>query len=276
MKETAKKKFKAIIKDISTVISWTIFVILILCAIFLIYYYVATKVYATKGEGYEPEISLYTIISPSMVPNINVYDVVVDKKVNNPQDIKINDIITFNSDQFTGQTISVTHRVVEILVDANGNYSYSTKGDNNFVKDSYPTPYNKITGKVAFKIPQLGRIQFFLASKAGWLLIVVVPALYIILKDLLKIFKLSGLSKKFKNNKLFMPIRRKRLLLPLKGYTDEFGNKKKPTFKDLFPFTIDNSQQTEVPKVEIKKDKQSLTDIYDELERLEKEEDNKN
>ena len=34
------------------------------------------------GKKYEPLISLYTIVSPSMEPNIRVYDVIITKKAN--------------------------------------------------------------------------------------------------------------------------------------------------------------------------------------------------
>ena len=70
-----KGLFGQIIYLLSTIISWTIFALLVICAILLVYYFIATKIYAKKGSGYEPKFSLYTIISPSMVPNIKVYDV---------------------------------------------------------------------------------------------------------------------------------------------------------------------------------------------------------
>jgi len=53
----------------------------------LVYYFVAVRIYAAKGSGHEPKFSLYTIITPSMTPNINVYDVVVDVKVDMPENI---------------------------------------------------------------------------------------------------------------------------------------------------------------------------------------------
>jgi signal peptidase I len=274
MDSDSKRKLRLIFKDISTVVSWTVFALLIVCAAFLVFYYVSVQIYAKKGAGYEPMISLYTIISPSMVPNINVYDVVVDKKIDNPSQIKVNDIITFNSDEFTGQTISVTHRVVEIVVDENGVYKFSTKGDNNFVKDPSTITFDHITGKVIFKIPQLGRVQFFLASKAGWLIAVVIPALYVIIKDIFKIIKISGIKEKHKNSKLFMPIRKKRLMLPLKGYTDENGVYKKATFKDLFPFTFDNNENDLPKSKNINTQDVPLSEIYKELDEIEKQ--NKN
>lgn len=194
MDTKVKKKlsFKEIAKFISTLISWTIFVLLLICAFFLVYYFIAIKRYETKGSGYEPKFSLYTIISPSMTPNINVYDVVVDLKVENPEDIKIGDVITFYSDLPGVKNGTVTHRVIAINKDAEGNYNYRTKGDYNLVDDGVDVPFYKIVGKVSFRIPQLGRIQFFVASKLGWIMVVLIPALYVIVKDILKIIKLKS------------------------------------------------------------------------------------
>lgn len=185
---------KGVFKFIANVISWTSLVILILLALFLAYYTISTKLYAAKGEKFEPFISLYTIVSGSMEPNINIYDVVVSKKVNSPDEIKVGDVITFVSTSSISKGMTVTHRVVEIVKTENG-VAYKTKGDNNLSPDSAPAEYNNLIGKVIIHIPQLGRAQEFLAKKGGWLIVILIPALFIIISDILKIFKLAGVKK---------------------------------------------------------------------------------
>ena len=201
--------FRDILKLISTIISWTVFVLLLIVAALLLYYFVATRIYASKGSGYEPKFGLYTIISGSMTPNINVYDVVVDVRVDNPEDIEIGDVITFYSDdpQVGGGTI--THRVISIVKDENGEYSYQTKGDYNLIEDDSLVPFNKIVGKVALRIPQLGRVQFFLASSMGWLTIIMAIALLIIFNSFRKLYKLKQEQKGYvkKEPKYFVKIR---------------------------------------------------------------------
>lgn len=191
MNSEAKQKitFREILKLVSTIISWTVFALLVICAAFLIYYFVATKVFVYFGSKYEPKFSLYTIISPSMVPNINVYDVVIDVRVDDPEDIEIGDVITFYSDSPELRGGTITHRVISVIKDKDGNYSYQTKGDNNLIEDSSTVPFEKIVGKVSLRIPQLGRVQFFLASSYGWLILLMIPALYIIFKDINRIIK---------------------------------------------------------------------------------------
>lgn len=188
-------RFKQIMKFIANAISWTVLVILVLIAAFLLYYYIANKIYSSKGEKYEPAVGLYTIVSPSMTPNLNVYDVIIDVKVKNPTDIKVGDVITFVSNSSISKGLTITHRVVAIVETANG-LEFKTQGDNNLTPDSTTVPFDNILGKVLFHIPQLGRVQHFLSSSYGWLLIVVIPALLIIISDVLKILKLSGAKKK--------------------------------------------------------------------------------
>ncbi len=183
-----------VIKIISKILSWALFVILLIAAVFLIYYYIATKIYAAKGAGHEPKFSIYTIISPSMTPNINVYDAVINARVDNPEDIEVGDVITFISTSLLTPGTTITHRVVAITTDSDGKVCYTTKGDYNPVEDQACAKFSNVLGKVIFKIPQLGRVQFFLASRFGWLICILIPACYIIIRDILRILKLTDIK----------------------------------------------------------------------------------
>ncbi len=271
LKKSYDKTLKSPLKFISTIISWTVFTLLVLCAAFLIYYYVSTKIYSSKGQGYEPAISLYTIISQSMSPNIEVYDVVIVQKVKSPEDIKVGDVISFNSTDFQmGKKISVTHRVIEVMIDAQGKYKYTTKGDNNFIKDAKPVSYESIMGKVSIKLPQLGRIQFFLASSSGWLLVIVLPALYIIIKDIIKILRVSGIAKKIPPNSRLFPLFNKPLLLPYKGILKPV--RKRPEYVKEKDKTLKSnlSKKSKESKETIKKEEISLSKIFEDLKNISK------
>ena len=189
MKKT-RVTYKTIFSYLSTVITWTIFVILISCALFLAYYYVSVRIYAAKGEAYAPKFSIYTIVSPSMVPKIKVYDVIINFKVDSPTDIKVGDVITFKSTSSMTYGMTITHRVKDIQI-VNGEYQFITKGDNNAIADLAPAEYSNVIGRATIKIPQLGRVQFFVASKFGWLVVVILPAFYVILKDIIKLIRIS-------------------------------------------------------------------------------------
>lgn len=204
-KETNLSTFKKMIKIlnyIGKILSYASIILLVLIGAFLVYYLI-TMQKAKTDETYKPQISLYTIISGSMEPAIHVYDVVVNVATKSPEDIKIGDVITFISSSSISNGLTVTHRVQDIRI-INGEYEFVTKGDYNPVADTNTAKYSNVIGKVAFKIPQLGRVQFLVASKAGWFIVVLLPAMGVIIYDVIKLIKLLGTkatSDKVKKNK---------------------------------------------------------------------------
>ena len=198
---------KSIFRMIADIISWTIFALLMLLAAFLIYYVIATNIYARKGERFRPIVSLYTIISGSMLPTIKVYDVVVNLKIDDPVKLKEGDVITFISQSKINYGETITHRINKITYN-NGTYYFTTKGDNNLVPDETPVEFNNIIGKVVLKIPQLGQAQFFLHKQGSKLFLVLIPSFGILIYDLLKMLNLFDTKKKVdksletKDNKL--------------------------------------------------------------------------
>lgn len=187
--------FKMILKYISTIISWTIFVLLSIVGILLLYYFVSSRLYVTKGDQYEPAFSIYTIVSGSMEPTIKVYDVIINTKID-ADDVKVNDVITFTSTSSNTAGMTITHRVIGVKTLDDGTSCFVTRGDNNTNEDNSCVAEKNIIGKVNAVIPQLGRIQFFLASKFGWVFVILIPALYILLKDMYKLLKKSMENKK--------------------------------------------------------------------------------
>lgn len=199
-KDETHYNLKGLFKYISTVVSWTIFVLLVIVGILLIYYYISVRLYATKGEKYEPKFSVYTIVSQSMEPTINVYDVIINTRVDDIKDVKVNDVVTFISTWQVTQGMTITHRVVGTKTLDDGSTCLITRGDNNTQEDETCVKENNIIGVTKAVIPGLGKIQFFLSSKMGWLFLILIPALYIIVKDILKIFKLSKEIKEENND----------------------------------------------------------------------------
>ena len=193
MEEDRKTKRKRTFKLFSKIISYTLIVVLMVVASFFITYVVCGKV--AEKEGKNPPFGLYTVISPSMTPNIDVYDVVFVKSTSE-EDLKVDDVITFySSNAFFGNT-PITHRIVEILDIPNNGTMYRVKGDANESADSEKVIPSNIIGKVIFKIPKLGKLQFFLASKKGWLLAILIPAVSIIIYDIFKLIRLINIKNK--------------------------------------------------------------------------------
>lgn len=199
MREKIKNnKVLQVINKILKIISWIVLILLLILAGFLIYYVIMAKEAEKKGADYKPPMALYTIISPSMVPNINVYDVVFNVKVDDPNELEVGDIITFVSSDSYMKGMIITHRIVDKYV-TNEGVQFKTKGDANVEADSSLVLEENVIGKVLFKIPQLGRVQFFLSSKSGWFIAILIPALAVIAYDIFKLFRLLVLKKQLKN-----------------------------------------------------------------------------
>ena len=93
-----------------------------------------------------------TIGSGSMSPKIEKGDIVILKKVKKSELKTINkgDVLVYNHDDKI-----IVHRVVEVL-NANGQTSFITKGDNNDTKDSWVIKEDEVIGTVKLKIKYLG------------------------------------------------------------------------------------------------------------------------
>ena len=176
-----------LLKRLARAISNLIFYILLAIIILLIVYVIVINVYRKQDRLGEIPINFYTILTTSMVPEIQAGDIIITYK--NKNDIyKDKDVITFVSQSNMTKGVTITHRIIrtEIL---NGKYYYYTKGDANNTADSSPVPSENVVGKVLLKIPKAGYLQQFMVSKFGWLVVVVLPCMAIIIYDVIKIFK---------------------------------------------------------------------------------------
>ena len=181
-----------IFRYIVSVISYAIFIFLMLIGGMLLLYIADIKIRAAKGDYSAPMFNAYVVLSGSMVPNIMIKDVVVTKKIPE-EELEVGDIITFISPDQRFGGISVTHRIIDKIYDEEaGVYKYRTQGDANNVADSVPVPNANILGKVILKIPKLGYIQDILSSKGGLIILVLLPCLVILSYDIMKILKRVG------------------------------------------------------------------------------------
>ena len=187
-----KEGITKFINSILKVLSYFALVLLFIVAVILVFYILTNQI--ARMNKTQPIVGLYTIVSPSMEPTINVYDVILEFKVEEEKDLEIGDIITFYSDVLDTGGYTVTHRIKDIK-EIDGEKCYITKGDNNQSEDDGCTTFDDIVGKVEYVIPKLGKVQFFLSSKIGWICVILIPALGIIIMDLIKINKIVKIKK---------------------------------------------------------------------------------
>ena len=190
------KGFKVVLSKVMNFLSYICLVILFFIAAFLLYFIISNQLAKTTGS--KPLISLYTIVSPSMEPTIMVYDVIIDTRVTKDENLKIGDIITFYSNTIDTGGYTVTHRIEDIY-ESNGIKYYTTKGDNNIDADSGIITIDNIVGKCRFIIPSIGKMQMFITSRAGWVLIILIPALGIIIIDIKKLIKIFRIKEQIED-----------------------------------------------------------------------------
>ena len=111
---------------------------------------------------------------------------------------KVGDIITFGKD--TKTEVPTTHRIIGDKV-IDGVLIYTTKGDANEDKDTKEVRKDEIIGKTIFSVPYLGYIMDFAKKPLGFILLVGLPALYIVYDEVAKIVaEVKKLRKKNESN----------------------------------------------------------------------------
>lgn len=180
------------IRFIINVISYALFIWLLLIGLLLLVYIGDIKIRAMKGDFSPPAYNAYVVLTGSMIPEILPNDVVVTKK-REAKDLKEEDIITFISSDSRLSGIIVTHRIKKVFYDATTNkYSYQTKGDNNNTVDFTLAEEDNVIGEVILKIPKLGYVQTLLASKGILIIVILIPCLIVLSYDIVKLGKNIG------------------------------------------------------------------------------------
>ena len=110
------KKKENLFKYIVSVLSYAVFIWLLLIGGTLLLYVADIKIRAMKGDNSPPVFNAYVVMSGSMLPQIKIKDIVVTKRV--PEErLKVEDVITFISPDERLGGITITHRIKEKFYD---------------------------------------------------------------------------------------------------------------------------------------------------------------
>lgn len=179
---------------VTKIFLYVLFLLLVIFFLLFIFYFVDLLYNIKSGEDKPPLFDAYIIVSPSMVPNINVQDAIIIGRTD-PNDLKQGDIISYlaTDSYYSGKVI--THRIIGIE-DVNGELLFRTKGDNNNVADGVLVNEDNVYGKVLFRIPFLGYVRQFLSTYFGWILCIALPILYLIMTEVVRVRKMLSNRKK--------------------------------------------------------------------------------
>lgn len=170
MEKLKKNKFVRVLLTIKNVICWAMIVCLALLIVTMIY---------TRIKGEVPSVFGYSILrvsSGSMEPELMVGDVILDKNVDDVQNLKVGDVITYEgSGELSGML--VTHKVIKAPYQSeDGTYYLQTKGVANEVADKEISA-DRVVSIMVCKIPQLDALYNLFLSPWGLLIFIVLIVL---------------------------------------------------------------------------------------------------
>lgn len=125
------------------------------------------------------ENPFYVVSSGSMIPNLNIFDVIVVQGNIVFDHIKVGDIIVFNRPN--GHDKVIVHRVAEIL--NKDPLIIRTKGDANpgsIPGTDFPITKNDYIGKVVYVVPQIGYITRILTPPINYIIIAVIVGIMLV------------------------------------------------------------------------------------------------
>ena len=201
IREVSKKqsfidKAKMTCKTMSRGFVLALIVFCLIVFTYLIIYFGDQYFGSKSGDSKLPIYSAYVIVSPSMVPTINVNDGVVVQRVDKQGNLNIGDIITFSSKDIRYSGLTITHRIVGKQTIQNGSLVYRTKGDNNKSEDSSLVSFGDIYGKVLFRVPSVGVLYNFITNPFGFIISIIIPIIVILVINVVKVKQLVDEERK--------------------------------------------------------------------------------
>lgn len=183
----------------------------------------------------------YVVASGSMIPVLEVYDVLIVQGHVPFEDIEVGDIIVFNRP--SGHDRVIVHRVASIIDD--DPKTIRTKGDANPASipgTDFPITKEEYIGKVAYVIPQVGYVTQLLKPPINYVIIVIVIGIMVV-KQMTK-------KKNEKELSLQDPFKKSDTNIESSAYIPELDNLE----KDKVYSNHNNDSSTESEKQDSEKD----------------------
>lgn len=121
---------------------------------------------------------MFTVITGSMEPRYVVGDVLISKNVE-PSTIKVGDAISYKGKVGSFRDKVITHEVIGIETDENGDYLFRAKGRANIVED--PIVFeDQLYGVIVYKSIILSIIYRIISTKAGFYIFIILPILFVV------------------------------------------------------------------------------------------------
>jgi signal peptidase len=122
---------------------------------------------------------MFVVLSSSMEGVFSAGDVVVSRSADESS-LAAGDIITFKSVDPDNYGLVITHKI-EKKTTYNGETAFTTFGIATGKTDNVPVPAQNVIGKYVFRIPKAGYVSDFLRSSVGYVVLILLPVLFILL-----------------------------------------------------------------------------------------------
>lgn len=178
---------KKVMKTVSGVLVWIVVLIAVAMMIFTI---VSVNTFNRNDRalfGYKA----FIVLSDSMsATDFDSGDLVVVKEVADPSTLQEGDIISYQSLNSANYGETVTHKIRQRTVNANGEPGFITYGTTTGTDDEIVVTYPFVQGKYQFAIPKLGSFFVFLKTPLGYVICILIPFLLLIFYQALNCVKI--------------------------------------------------------------------------------------
>ena len=175
-----KTKAKKVYNIVSTIIVAIVFVFLVA---------IVAMMLSQKHNGKDSKLFgyyMYDVVTDSMSPTIDPGSVILSKEVNNPDELKVGDVITFVAPSGALKGYNETHRIVEIVLKEDGTIDYIiTEGDKynpdynpsatTHTRDEWRLNPADVKAKYVKTAAFIGGLRNFLSHWYGYVVLIVIP-----------------------------------------------------------------------------------------------------
>ncbi|MGN0454613.1 MAG: signal peptidase I [Ruminococcus sp.] len=156
------KKHGSVLGKILNIFLTVILILLVVLIAFIMFMRISGK--TPNIAGY----MVFRVSTGSMEPDLMVGDVILSKSVDNPEDLKIGDVVTYQGIVGNYKDKLITHEIVQEPYYDNGTCYVVTQGIANYESDP-PVPTENIVGIMVTKIPFINNIYNFFITPWGLL-----------------------------------------------------------------------------------------------------------
>ena len=184
MLEKLKKiKENKVLKLIWNILYTIMFIFVVLMLLIVVLQRVSNNTITIGG------FRMFTVATGSMVPEYNVNDILISKEIK-PEDIKEGDDLVYLGKKGSFKGKIVTHRVISVEKQEDGNYEIITKGIANNAEDP-AIDQTQVYGKVMCKMHILSFLQNLMKNIYVFYFLIFVPVALLVYKNIRNIININ-------------------------------------------------------------------------------------